>query len=267
MSHPSPRLMLLVFRFFGWVFSPPPLDREIIPSPEALQEKARWWSWASGALFFPLFIACAILFSFISCRSAENHLAALGEPLFLIRAEPFELCVWAVFLALAVCPWLSMLILRVVLGKERYAEFMMVVSHSSPMGGPDGVKVHFGKLFCFLFILLGPLLFGLIVLRIDNYTAFTKDAMVVSAFWSIGKEETHSYQDVRGLYAVAGWHGRFQDIDKPHHAIVFKDGTVWTTAEGMRAPRPESDRLFIQHIAERNGCPIKSIPFQEDIPR
>jgi len=267
MASPSPKLIFLAFRFVGWLFPPPAFDKEIIPSSEILKEKGKWWNWVSGALFFPLLLACAILFCFISCRSAENHLAALGGPLFLIRAEPFELCVWAVFLALVVSPWLSMLILRVVLGKRRSNEFMMVVSHSSPMGGAEGVKVHFGKLFCFLFFLLGPLFLGLIVFRIDNYTAFTKDAMVVSPFWSLGKEEIHPYQDVQGVYAVAGWHARFQDVDKPHHVIVFKDGTVWTTGDGMRAPRPDSDRLFIQHIAERSGHPIRAVQFLEDIPK
>jgi hypothetical protein len=265
MASPSPKLILLAFRFFGWLFPPPTLDKKIIPSPDVLKEKGKWWNWASGALFFSLLLACAILFCFISYRLAGKHLAALGEPLFLIRAEPFELCVWAVFLALVVTPWLSFLILRIVLGKTRYEEFLMVVCHSSPMGGAEGVKVHFGKMFCLLFFLLGPLLAGLIVLRIDTYTAFTNDAMVVSPFWTVGKEEIQPYRHVRGVYAVSSWHAHFHDVEKPRHALVFADGTVWTTADCMRAPRPETDRLFIQHVAERSGCPIRPIRFLEDI--
>jgi hypothetical protein len=263
----DPDLLLRAFRFFGWLFPPPALDKEMVPSPEALKEKGKWWNWISGSLFFPLLLACAILFCFISCRAADNHLGTLRGSLFLIRSEPFELCVWAVFLALVVTPWLSFLILRVALGRKRYDEFLMVASHSSRMGGAEGTKVHLGKVFRFLFFLFGPLLLGLIVLRIDTYTAFTDDAMVVSPFWSLGNEEVRPYAGVRGVYAVARWHGRFEDVDKPYHSIVFKDGTVWTTGDGMRAPRPESDRLFVQHIAERSGCPIRAVQFQEDIPK
>jgi len=109
MASPSPELLLAAFRFFGWLFPPPPLDRTILPSPEALKEKGKRWNWISGVLCLSLLFACAVFFCVIACVSEQNHLAALGEPLFLIRAEPFELCVWAIFLALVVSPWLSML--------------------------------------------------------------------------------------------------------------------------------------------------------------
>ena len=69
------------------------------------------------------------------------------------------------------------------------------------------------------------------------------------------------------MYAVAGYHARFQDVARPYHALVFADGTVWTTADGMRAPRPESDRLFTQHIAERAGRPIQAVRFLDDVPK
>jgi len=267
MSSPSPRLILAAFHLLGRLFPAPPLDREIIPSPEVLKEKSKRWNRISGVSFLSLFVACAISLGSIACKFADKHLAALGKPLFLIRAEPFELWVWAVFLATVLSAWLSFLILRVVLSRERYHEFIMVTSHASPMGGADGVTVHFGKVFCFFFFLAGPLLAALIVFRIDSYTAFTKDAMVINPMWSLGKEVVHPYKDIRGIYSVANFHARFNDVAKPRHAVVFADGTVWTTGDGMRAPRPESDSLFIQEIAKRSRRPVTALNFLEDAPK
>src|SRR5262249_37014666 len=114
MPSPSPKLILLGFRFAGWLFPPPPLDEKAVPSPEVLEEKAKRLNRFSGILCVPLIVICAVAFSFIACMAAETHLAALDEPLFLIRAEPFELCVWAFFLAVVVAPALSFLILHLV---------------------------------------------------------------------------------------------------------------------------------------------------------
>lgn len=263
----SPRAIFAGFRLMGWLFPPPPLDEQLVPSPELLEQKAKRWNRVTGLLCLALLLGCGVAFCFAACVAADRHLAAVGRPLFLIRAEPFELCVWAVFLAAVIAPWLSVLLLRLVAGRPRYRECVMVMSHAKPMGGPRGVKVHFGKMFALFLFLFGPLLLDLIVLRIDTYTAFTNDAMVVNPFWSLGQEEIHPYRDVRAIYAVAGYHARFQDVDKPCYALVFADGMLWTTGDGMRAPRMEEDRQFIEHIAQRSGRPIRPIRFLEDVPR
>ena len=258
MSSPSPRLIIAAFEFLGWLFPPPPLDPEIVACPELLKQKAAWWNKVSGSLFLALLIGGSVLFCYLTVLSAASHLAPLGQPLFLIRAEPFELCVWAVFIAFLLTPWACILLLRIGLGKRLYDEFMMVVSHGSPMGGEDGVKVHIGKMMALFFFLFGPLLFAFMVLRIDSYTAFTQDAMRINSMWTLGQETVRPYKDIRGIYSIAAWQARFEDVVKPRHALVFVDGKIWATDDGMRPAAGSGPAVHRAHFrpqrqADRGG--------------
>ncbi len=261
MSAPNPVPYLLAFKILAEWFPAPPLEPPYVDSPEKLKEQGKKWNRMSGILCLCLIVGCSFLFGFVARTIADKQMTALGQPLFLIRAEPWELWFWSIFLASLLGLWLSMVILRLVFGRERYGEFIMVVSNCSPY------KIHSGKMAAFLFFVASPPLLGLLVLRVDSYTAFTQDAMVINATWSLGKVVTHPYQDIRGIYSVAGFHARFEDVAKPRHALVFSDGTVWTTDEGMRAARPQSDLTFIQHVAEKSGHQIVALNFLEDAPR
>jgi hypothetical protein len=267
MEGASPHLIMECFKLLGWLFPPPPLDEELISAPEVLLERGKMWNLYSGIACLVLLVAMSGVLGYLACVAAAWRLGHLGKTVFLIDASPIELCIWAVFLAMAVTPVVGLVLLRIALSGKLYRDYIMVLSHTSPLGGEAGVPVHVGKLCWFFFLLLGPLMLFWIALRIDSYTAFTQDAMILNSMWSLGREEIRPYQNIRGIYAVDGFHARFEDVHKPRHVLVFKDGTVWTTGDDMRAPRPETDVIFIDHIAQKSGQPVMNLPFLEDVPK
>jgi hypothetical protein len=267
MEGASPHLIFECFKLLGWLFPPPPLDEESIAHPEVLLEKGKKWNFYSGVVCLGLLAVVSALLGYLAILAAAWRLSHLGKTVFLIDASPVELCIWAVFLAMAATPVVGLLVLRIALGRQLYADYIMVLSHTSPLGGEAGIPVHVGKVCWFLFLLLSPILLLWIAARIDSYTAFTEDAMIVNSMWSFGREQVRPYQNVRGIFAVDGYHARFEDVHKPRHVLVFKDGTRWTTGDDMRAPRPDTDAIFIDHIARKSGQPVMNLPFLEDVPK
>ena len=49
-------------------------------------------------------------------------------------------------------------------------------------------------------------------------------------------------------------------IPRPHHVILFDDGTSWSSDEGLRDPMPVVDGQIAQLVSERSKRPITEQP-------
>ena len=49
-------------------------------------------------------------------------------------------------------------------------------------------------------------------------------------------------------------------VRRPHHVILFDDGTSWSTREGLRDPVPEVDQEIAQLVSRRSGRAVVSRP-------
>lgn len=48
-------------------------------------------------------------------------------------------------------------------------------------------------------------------------------------------------------------------IVRRHHAVLFDDGTEWTTRDALRSPA-EGDDAAMRYVAERAGKVIEALP-------
>jgi hypothetical protein len=117
-----------------------------------------------------------------------------------------------------------------------------------------------------MFLIIFPVLSLLAVLRIDNYTAFTNQAIIDNPFWSLGVQVEHPYAAVSGVYEIRGYHARFDDVVSPYQVIVFADGTRWESPRKTGGPKLEEQRQIVRFVAHQCSQKVQSIAFAEHIP-
>ena len=102
---------------------------------------------------------------------------------------------------------------------------------------------------------------------LNCYTRITDRAIVISGPLDF-HERRYSFDQVESIGSVARYTAPSgKSVLRPHYAIRFKDGTTWTTRDGLREPDPLRDCPMIEFVADAGGKPIESIESIEDLGR
>jgi hypothetical protein len=249
------------FRLLARLFPAVPLERVTALSLEDLQAKYRNRDRWGNFFGFLASIALGIAYFFLLDCTASWYYHDLTSARFLIRPLRVEFGVCAVFLSLASSTFV-LVIFRWILGPEEYAIYMAYASHKAYPPAPFDFTKAFRLMFCLGF----PPLIVLGILRIDNYTAFTDQAIVDNPFLSLGTQTEYPYAAVRGVYEARGYHARFEDKVAPNQFIVFTNGARWEAPRGSGGEKLEYQRRIIRFVADRSGRRIRQVKFVEDIP-
>lgn len=90
---------------------------------------------------------------------------------------------------------------------------------------------------------------------------FTEEGIAFRGVASLS-ERRYSYVQVRAVKSVARFAAPLGNvIARPHFAIELDDGTVWTTRENLRTPRPEADAEIMAFVASKSGTHIEQVDF------
>jgi hypothetical protein len=220
---------------------------------EELMELGKRYRWV-GFLFFPIFLIFTGVFTWawgsILNDVAEWRLSLLPPSVFLMKpAEPY----WAFwlfpgfFLGSITAGLPASLIVRLILGRDRYADYRI---GSQARSGVDDRKV------------MRPLIGGILLLvavwttlALDWYTRFEEQQMAINPLLGWG-ETIYPYTEVTHL--VETTHLRTDKgniVYSPRWFIVFRDGQRWCNADlgsgGRQEPAGRSLREFLSKKAEK----------------
>jgi hypothetical protein len=154
----------------------------------------------------------------------------------------------ALFAAIVSGGWICFLLLRLVLG-ARFAEYLF---YSSKLTGFDVLLV-----FKAMSLVFAVLVTFAVALFSSAYTAFLDDRIVVKGVFA--EPRSYAYGELVAIRAVAG---RPQPADKKtearpgHFEMLFRDGSLWRSTDGLRDSSPRCDYLALALAAERAGLRI-----------
>jgi len=168
---------------------------------------------------------------------AENYLPAVAAPVVAIRANEGFWVVVALFPGIFLACSLIALILRLMLGAQRSAEYRMLSNRKL------GVDATRGQ------ILLGALMVaGSAALGYFGYHAglfLGRDELVVHRMWSL-QEERYAYDQVKALRQV-----RNPERENPTFVIQVKGAPDWSEEQEVSHPDDAQIALLVERTGKR----------------
>ncbi len=96
-------------------------------------------------------------------------------------------------------------------------------------------------------------LIALLALSLHSYTHFRSDSIAFSHFFSFA-EVRHGYTDVVEIARVDRKRAPNRNlVDRPHIAVRFANGRVWTSIDGLRDSDSSRDERILQLLQEKTG--------------
>jgi len=96
-------------------------------------------------------------------------------------------------------------------------------------------------------------LVALLAMAINSYAHFRTDSIVVNPILSF-TEARHEYSDVVEVAQVTRYRAPNGDMkNRPHIAIRFANGSVWTSIEGGRSSDAIIDQRIVQILEDKTG--------------
>jgi hypothetical protein len=149
----------------------------------------------------------------------------------------------ALFAAIASGGWIGLALLRLALG-ARFGEYLI---YSCMLAGFD---VH--RVFKAMSLVFAVLVTFAVALFASTYTAFLDDRIVVRGVFA--EPRSYAYGEVVAIRAVAGRpprDGKKSDARPGHFEILFRDGSLWRSTDGLRDSLPRCDYLAVALAVER----------------
>jgi hypothetical protein len=235
--------------------------RRLVPTSSANPEEEpitdeerrvfRWWE--VGACL-PFFVVCPLLvfgwyFLLKQAASAFHH--DFPDTRFLVEPTPI---IWAIpaillgaFSALIPIDCLYQALLR-----DRYCRFER---YCVERAGVAGNRVC---MWLAMFVFTGSAVFFLA--SVTTFSRFTEEGVEIqralsfrSTFYDYGRVQLIEH---RATFRASNG----KTVDRPHHVILFDDGTTWDSREGLRDPLPELDGQIVQLVSRRSARPILERP-------
>ena len=170
----------------------------------------------------------------------------LGEGGRLLGPSVWAWSIPALFAGLASVAWPLHLAMSLALA-ERYPEYLF---YTSKVAGFDSVKA--GKVIVVIAALIA--LFGVLLFS-STFTAFLDDRIVIKGV--LAAPRSHAYRDIVALRAVAApARPGDEEARSGHYAILFRDGTLWRSTDGLRDSDPSCDYHALVLAARRSGRPL-----------
>ncbi len=192
------------FHLLGKLFPATPLESLTSePYPE-LVEKYKKLDASGNVLGFVAFVVSTIAIA--SLLAGLAHMAQRGLPADtrqVLGSGWVEFILWAMFPSIFGTIYLSLKLLRLMLGRQEFAIYVAYGARRMP-GNIDTNKAFF-----WLSVIFIPPIVVLAALYVTSYSAFTDRALIDRPFGSPGTVSARAYADIRGIYLVRGYHAQF----------------------------------------------------------
>ena len=98
------------------------------------------------------------------------------------------------------------------------------------------------------------------VAAVTSSTRFTDDGIEIQRPLSF-RSDFYGYTRVRAIEHRATTRTPTGiKVERPHHVILFNDGTSWSSRDGLRNPVPDVDGRIARLVSERSKRPIIEQP-------
>ena len=243
-----PLALAVVFALLRWLV--PPRKRQDEGPRLTDEERASFRKWELAAVALWVVLAAALAFAWYG---AFRVLAAIvmrpgTMTLFLLAPDPEAVGIPAIFLGIVLAMTATDLVLRALL-RDRHARFELA---SQAKARFDTRKVVAG-----LYWLVAAMTVAFFVWWAGSITRIGADGIDVGSGFSLRREPI-PYARVRAVQVRHSFRAPNGNVIwRRHHAVVFGDGTEWTTRNALRAPL-DSDAEAMAYVAEHAGRVIET---------
>ncbi|MFO0956849.1 MAG: hypothetical protein U0800_05195 [Isosphaeraceae bacterium] len=240
-------LLALLRRFF-----PPQPDAE--SEPFFTEEEIRIFNrWELGTI--PAFLICIPLLSLawyfpLTWAAHWVQQRAPGDR-FLLVPSPFYWALPSLFLGIISSSVAVAMLLRALL-RDRYRRF---VRYGNVRAGIDG----WAAFRWLAAIVIGGSILGILV-GLTSYARFDEEGVEIGRPLRFQGQfyPYRSIQSIEHRATLIAPNGN--TVRRPHHVLLFEDGTTWSTREGARDPIPDLDVPMSEFIAKQAGRTIVELP-------
>lgn len=220
---------------------PPPTDAE--------RASAKRWELAAVVVWFAL--AAGFGFAWWGLfRLLAAFVLRPGGAAFVLAAEDAALGIPAIFLAIVTAMMAVDRALRMLLG-ARYARIDAVWQEKATF---DTRKVLGG-----LYAFVGLLVVAFLVFWLGGITRIGPDGIERGRAYGL-RRELVPFSRVRAVQERSTFRAPNGNlIVRRHHAVLFDDGTEWTTRDALRSPG-EGDEAALRYVAQQAGKAIEAVP-------
>lgn len=218
---------------------------------EELKRKyAKWETYTRFALpFFAILIASVLT---CSLWALVRFIQSLKGPCrYIVIPSVWFWMSHALTLATATCVLPTIIVLKRLLGPERYAEFNL---YGKLKEGTDGKRL----LLALALMLIGANCVTL-PLSFDWYFRITDDQILVSRFWGFG-EMAYSFQDVAEVRFVKSQKNERGAIRwRKYHEIAFTDGHILSFDKGWHNLSRKEEAEIAEFVAQESQKHVKLV--------
>ncbi|HET9790862.1 MAG TPA: hypothetical protein VFR08_06140 [Candidatus Angelobacter sp.] len=223
-----PIAVAAAFYFFGRKFpvqAPGELTEEELATP-----LPGWWTFLSSML--TILIGVSLFLAVVNIARAVNAGWATrpGASTFLLTPSPWWWYLYGGFVALCTAWPIASSILPGFMDKKRWSLWLAQQNQKAGFDGSRAMR-------WLAYLILVPYT-AFFVPSLACYTRFTESEVAIHGY-SDRKEARYTYGDVTRIAVVRGGldrDGKF--YSSPRLLMDFRDGTRWTTRDGLRDPAP-----------------------------
>jgi hypothetical protein len=238
-------LMAILKKLFP--YRPPPGSR--VRNVDDLRAEYQWWE-TVGAVPFLVFAFAIGGLCFVSLRwLAQWNASGLRGSQFLLLPEKEIWLLPSAFLgtSLAVIP---IHFLYKVLLRDRYEEYTMYCNMKIGFDTWKILRWFAGVMLC-VAALVGAA-------GLTARTAVTDRAIIIKGPLSLRGRE-YAFDQIEAIASIAGTKTRSREFKSdPYHAVRFKDGSMWTSRDGLQNHKSAQLPALIEFLARSSGRPIKT---------
>jgi len=226
-------------------------------SLKSLSIEYRKWEFYHAVATLGFAIALGFLFYLGLQSLAAWRFSKLGPSRFLVGPSASFWVLIAMFLAMVFCVIPSHYVPKIFLGK-RISEY---TQYNRMRGGLDVS----GFSFTLTALVTVATSCVLVAFNLNCYTQVTDREIVIKVPWSF-VERRRSFDQIAAIASVK-WITAMSGnvVMQPHYAIRFKDGTTWTTRDGLWIAGPERSQQLAEYIAAASGKAINEIESIENL--
>jgi hypothetical protein len=244
-----PAAVVATLTLLAKVVPAPKVEPNGPPPTEAERASAKRWELVAVVVWFALAAGLGFawwgLFRLLAAVALRPGTAA-----FVLAAEDAALGIPAIFLGIVTAVMAVDRAMRWLLG-ARYARLDAIWQEKATF---DTRKVLAG-----LYVFVGVLVVAFLMFWLGAITRIGPDGIERGRSFGL-RRELVPYTSVRAVQERSSFRAPNGNlIARRHHAILFDDGTEWTSRDALRSPA-EGDDEAMRYVAERAGRVMETVP-------
>lgn len=216
-------------------------------------ERRIYWRWEAASILPIILFATLLTYACYLALRGASHLFVKSTPgtRYLVETIPIFWLLPAFFLGVLWSAVPMVWIYRRLLG-DRFPRYERACNERA---GFDGRRA-----LVWLGALITAAAAASFVAGVTSFARFHEDGVEISRPLAL-RSKYYPYSRVQAIEHRATIRPpNALIIKRPHHVILFDDGTSWSTRDGLRDPVPDVDARIAELVSQRSGQPIVEVP-------